>query len=167
MQSQFAPNSLFLRYVVWCDSTSQKLTTIFTFVIGITFIRTLLLFYQAMVGELSTGVFNETGTDSCWSICVLSSAKKSKKNGLDSLLSLYFSSQENRREFQRQVLEIQKQRAAIAWVHLLTFRNVARVESVKRWTQEVERYHQKRKTLKKQFVQHCKNHLKNKIIKVD
>ena len=34
----------------------------------------------------------------------------------------------------------------------------ARVEAIKTWTQEVDRCSQKRKDLKKQFIDHCKNH---------
>jgi hypothetical protein len=119
-----------------------------------------------MVGELPPEVFNETGTDSSLPVCEPSSSKKRKKTGVDRALSIYSTSQESNREFQKQVLvfqkearDIQKERLATAREQLLTFRNAARVQAVKTWTLEFERYRQQRKTLKKKrFVQHCRNH---------
>jgi hypothetical protein len=119
--------------------------------------------YQAMVGELPPDVFNETGTDSSLSVCEPSCSKKRKKTGVDSALSIYSTSQENNREFQKQVLvfqkearDIQKERLATAREQLDTFRNVARVQAVKMWTLEVERYRQQRKTLKNSLFNHPK-----------
>jgi ribosome-associated translation inhibitor RaiA len=60
--------------------------------------------------------------------------------------------------FHKKARDIQKERLATAREQLVTFRNAARAQAVKTWTLEVERYRQQRKTLKKRFVQHCRNH---------
>jgi hypothetical protein len=78
-------------------------------VFGIIFYEEHCNLYQAMVGELPPDVFNETGTDSSLSVDVPSSGNKSKKNGHDSALSLYSSSQENNHKLQKHVLELQRE----------------------------------------------------------
>lgn len=122
--------------------------------------------FNSMKGELQPDVFSETGTDSSLAdVVVPRSAKKRKTNEFDGPMRLYSESLERNRQYQLQTLEFQKdsrevqqQRAATAREHLLAYQSAARVQAIKTWTEEVDRFHQKRKSLKKQFADHCKNH---------
>lgn len=109
-----------------------------------------------MKGELLPHVFNQTGTDSSPADVLPSSAKKRKTADFDGAMHLYSDSLQRNQEYQLQTLqfqkearEIQNERANTAREHLVAFKNAARVQAIKTWTEEVERFQQKRKELKK------------------
>jgi hypothetical protein len=95
------------------------------------------------------------------------SVQENKTLDMECVMKLYSDSQERTLEFhkqmleiQKQTLEVQKQRAATARAQLRAFQYAARFQAITTWRQESERLSKKRKTLKEEFVDHCKYHPK-------